>query len=738
MRDTAQTLNSRASQSLIWNFELPDASPASQDNQFLSLELGRINLLILKHFLTVSANMVQSPNLKGLALGQNEVLDFLMSKDLGEKAPQLEDAAFEDLRLQYEAYQDALDKVLETGIKPRLLYMAEFFHLSLFEYHAFLVCLAQAYDPRYRQVFGFLNNDVTQAFPTSHLLLSILLEPGEDPNLFKPSLSAMGTLRSEGLLLRVSNSEASSEMQTGFIVAPEIAAYLSGNYQPPQLAASAIHINFKPAYQPVLIFDPPNKYPVEKLLACKPLVCLYGPDTSISLNNARAIAVNMKKAVYEVDLAELKNASGLNPSLLKRVLRDAALLDAAPIIKAGGMLGESEAGEMRTVLDSLLGFDGVAFLCVRDPLQSLESYGIDRKPILGWEIPAPGASWRKDIWQHALAGLGEFGSLELGYLAEQFELTSSQIQEAAARARDLGLQQMRSLTIEDLYEAARQCSSKHLDQLALKIEPRYGWADIVLPEEEMDILHEIVSMVRERTLVLEDWGLGSKLVSSKGIASLFAGEPGTGKTLAAQVIAKELGMDLYKIDLSTVVSKYIGETEKNLEMIFTQARNSNAILFFDEADSIFGKRSEVKDAHDRYANIEVGYLLQRMETYDGIVILATNLHANMDDAFTRRLQFIVDFPFPDADQREAIWNVLFPSNAPRTKNLNFKNYARRFPLAGGNIRNVIVHAAFAAASAKEPISHQHLIQGIKRELKKMGRLIDDREIEELQKGIQDA
>jgi len=292
----------------------------------------------------------------------------------------------------------------------------------------------------------------------------------------------------------------------------------------------------------------------------------------------------------------------------------------------------------------------------------------------------------------------------------------------------------RPLQIGDLYEAARQCSGHQLDQLAVKVEPRFGWNDIVLPEDEIAALHEIVSMVRDRTLVLETWGLGRKLVSSKGISSLFAGEPGTGKTLAAQVIAKELGMDLYKIDLSTVVSKYIGETEKNLELIFTQARNSNAILFFDEADAIFGKRSEVKDAHDRYANIEVGYLLQRMESYDGIVILATNLHANMDEAFTRRLQFVVDFPFPDQSQREAIWKVLFPAEAPCAEQIDFHYFAEHFRLAGGNIRNVIVYAAFLAASEHKPISHKYLIHGIRRELRKMGRLIDEKEFEVFEKG----
>jgi len=229
-------------------------------------------------------------------------------------------------------------------------------------------------------------------------------------------------------------------------------------------------------------------------------------------------------------------------------------------------------------------------------------------------------------------------------------------------------------------------------------------------------------------LVLETWGLGEKLVASSGISALFAGPPGTGKTLAAQVIAAELGMDLYKIDLSTVVSKFIGETEKNLERIFTQAHNSNAILFFDEADAIFGKRSEVKDAHDRYANIEVGYLLQKMESYDGVVFLATNLRSNLDDAFIRRLQFIVHFPFPAEEERLNIWQVLFPPTLPRETNMEFDYFAKQFKLAGGSIRNVIVTAAFLAANEGASVTNRHLLHGVRRELQKMGRLIDEKEL----------
>jgi SpoVK/Ycf46/Vps4 family AAA+-type ATPase len=234
-----------------------------------------------------------------------------------------------------------------------------------------------------------------------------------------------------------------------------------------------------------------------------------------------------------------------------------------------------------------------------------------------------------------------------------------------------------------------------------------------------------VATVRGRPLVLDEWGVGQKLASSAGVTVLFAGVPGTGKTMAAEIFASELGLDLYKIDLSTVVSKYIGETEKNLEKIFNEAASSNAILFFDEADAIFGKRSEVKDAHDRYANIEISYLLQRMEMYDGVTILATNLRANLDEAFTRRLQFAVDFPFPEKEDRLRIWQTLFPPDVPHDPDLDFGLLAHRFKLAGGNIRNIIVSAAYLAAADGRNVTMGHLLHGTRRELQKMGRLIGE-------------
>jgi SpoVK/Ycf46/Vps4 family AAA+-type ATPase len=275
----------------------------------------------------------------------------------------------------------------------------------------------------------------------------------------------------------------------------------------------------------------------------------------------------------------------------------------------------------------------------------------------------------------------------------------------------------------DLKNAARTQSQPRLTSLAKKITPHYTWEDIVLPSDRMAQLKEIANQVLYQHVVYEEWGLAKKSSLGRGVAALFAGQSGTGKTMAAEVIANDLGLDVYKIDLSGLVSKYIGETEKNLARVFEEASDTNAILFFDEADAVFGKRSEVRDSHDRYANIEVSYLLQKMEEYDGIVVLATNLRANLDEAFLRRMRAIVEFPFPEVEDRLSIWQRTLASTAPLDKDVDLRFMAQQFRIAGGNIRNIVLLGAFLAASEEKPIAMAHLIHAAKREYQKLGRLI---------------
>jgi SpoVK/Ycf46/Vps4 family AAA+-type ATPase len=277
--------------------------------------------------------------------------------------------------------------------------------------------------------------------------------------------------------------------------------------------------------------------------------------------------------------------------------------------------------------------------------------------------------------------------------------------------------------LQRLAPAAKAEASTTLGRLGQEVPPRFGWDDIVLPESVREVLCEIVLRVRHEPLVFGEWGFTSRHARSRSLSALFTGPSGTGKTMAAEVIANALGLSLFRVDLSAVVSKYIGETEKNLAQIFNDASSASAVLFFDEADALFGKRSEVRDSHDRYANIEVSYLLQRLEDYDGIVILASNLRQNLDEAFVRRLHLTADFPFPDVPARLEIWRRTLPAALPLADDVDLPALARRFRLSGGNIRNACVTAAFLAAGDGVPVSMSHLLRAVRREHQKMGKLL---------------
>src|SRR5208283_4292440 len=307
-------------------------------------------------------------------------------------------------------------------------------------------------------------------------------------------------------------------------------------------------------------------------------------------------------------------------------------------------------------------------------------------------------------------------------LSEQFRLSAKTIVATGAMAAA----EKNPIGPKELWNACRSLARPRLEDLAERIVPAAQWDDLVLPEAQKAILRQLAAQVRYRLKVYETWGFSAKGRRGLGVSALFAGESGTGKTMAAEVVAGELGLDLYRIDLSAVVSKYIGETEKNLKQVFDAAEDGGVLLLFDEADALFGKRAEVKDSHDRYANIEVGYLLQRMEAYQGLAILTTNLKSSLDKAFQRRLRFSVNFPFPDAAQREAIWSRIFPAKTP-TEALQAQRLAQ-LNMAGGNIRNIALNAAFLAAAKEQPVQMAHLLAAARLEAQKIERPLADSEI----------
>jgi len=354
-------------------------------------------------------------------------------------------------------------------------------------------------------------------------------------------------------------------------------------------------------------------------------------------------------------------------------------------------------------------------------LGSREPVRLDR-PLVRFDLDKPRPPEQRRLWEKALGPSAVAINGALDELAEQFRLSARTISSTGSRPGPGG----GPVTAESLWSACRSHSRPRLEDLAQRVAVSAGWGDLVLAEPQVRTLRQIASQVRHRITVYEDWGFAGKGRRGLGVSALFAGESGTGKTMAAEVLAGELGLDLFRIDLSAVVSKYIGETEKNLRLVFDAAEEGGVILLFDEADALFGKRADVKDSHDRYANIEVSYLLQRMEAYQGLAILTTNLKSSMDRAFQRRLRFAVNFPFPDAAQREAIWRRVFPPGTP-TEGLDPSKLAQ-LNVTGGNIRNIAINAAFLAAEAKKPVDMGHLLHAAKLEAQKMERPFSEAEV----------
>jgi len=328
---------------------------------------------------------------------------------------------------------------------------------------------------------------------------------------------------------------------------------------------------------------------------------------------------------------------------------------------------------------------------------------------------------RAEHWRRSLNGSAP-ASFDPGIVAGDLQLTPTQVIDAVTAARQLCTAEGRPLEAEDLRSGARAQNAAGLERLARRVEPCIGWDDLVLPPKVQRLLQELAAQWHHQETVVQQWRIGGATARRRGLTALFSGPPGTGKTMAAEVVAGELGLDLYVINLATVVDKYIGETEKNLERIFSEAEQVNGVLFFDEADALFGRRSEVKDARDRYANIEVAYLLQRMEEFDGIAILATNLKSNVDDAFARRLDASINFPLPEYESRLVLWDKCLGPKVPRADDIDIGFMARSFNFAGGNIRNVAVAAAYYAATRGTELTMADLVRATQREFQKLGRL----------------
>jgi MoxR-like ATPase len=704
--------------------------------QHLLAELERIDLVIRAQVERARQTVQEGGDLQGLYISEQEV-DALLSGPAGlprwvavPHRPEVE-AALAHLAREAE---DRKAESVRLGVELRLEELARRFSLTPFDVDVLLVTLAPEIDLRYEKLFAYLQDDVTRRRPSVDLALNLLCPS------FEAKLAARGRFAGTAPLLRhrlVELFDDPSRLQPPLLaryLRPDarVVSYLFGDDDLDARLAPFAHCREPASRLDDLVQEADLEARLRALVALPEadgrgvILYLQGPYGVGKETTAEGLCRELGLRLLTVDLERLLAADDATfETVLELAGREAVLQGAAQLWRGFDLLlAEERTARRGRFLADLEERRGLAFLAGEaewEPADALHGALFTRV-----ELPLPGHRERLELWRRALQGTPGADGLDLDAVAAKFGFSGGQIRDAAATARSLARGRDPAggrLEGSDLYGACRLQSNRRLATLAQKIVPHYEWNDIVLPPGRLAQLREIANTLRHRSRVYEEWGFGRKLSLGKGLNVLFAGPSGTGKTMAAEILAGELGLDLYKIDLSAVVSKYIGETEKNLSRIFAEGRASNAILFFDEADAVFGKRTEVRDAHDRYANIEVSYLLQRMEEYEGMVILATNLRKNMDEAFVRRLHFMVEFPFPAEADRRRIWDGLWPADLPRSAELDLDFMARRFEIPGGNIKNIALAASFLAAADGGAVTMAHLIRATQREYQKMGKVV---------------
>ena len=576
---------------------------------------------------------------------------------------------------------------------------AELLGLDATETAVLALCAAPEVSPRYGRLYAYLHDDVTRKLASPRLVARLLGGDGVGPSDVLACFAEDRPLRRRGAIRLLDAGGPIPLAERSVKVTDRLAAFLLSSRLDEPVRDGRLRRADLPAY------DAGRAAAVEalrSLLTNETLlpVMVAGPDAETLL------AVALERPLLLADITDLADAD------LMREAELAAAIEGRRLCFDG--VEKLDPGERRR-LHRVLAVRDERLLLLAPSRDAAVALGDETVLIV--EAQLPSFAERRAAWA-ALAGTDETSDV-----AAKFRLSVGQIARAAEVARLAAATRGEAVPVQaDLDLGARQASSTRIGELATRLEPSFGWDDLVLPDKQLQVLRSISGYLRHRDLVLSEWGYERVVSRNQGLKVLFAGESGTGKTMAGQVLARDLGLELFRIDLATIVSKYIGETEKNLDRIFAAAEGSNAILFFDEADALFGKRSEVRDSHDRYANIEVAYLLQKMESYAGAVILATNFRQNIDQAFLRRLDFVIDFPFPEVEDRERIWRLLLPDAAPLEDDIDISFLANQFKLSGGSIRNVSLAAAFLAADDGGSLGMRHLIRGVALEYGKLGRL----------------
>ncbi|MBX2862423.1 MAG: ATP-binding protein [Leptolyngbyaceae cyanobacterium MAG.088] len=608
-------------------------------------------------------------------------------------------SAVPSVEIALQQYQ-SLDRSQPPAALQQLCHLCQ---LSAFEQEILLLCAGMELDATFAPIFAAIHGDAQRNYPTFSLALG---------NLPEPSWTALST----GAPLRhwqlVEVGPGRSLTMSPLRIDERVLHFLTGsNPLDEQLVGIVKPLGL------VGELVPSHQLLADRLVKTwqrtRTVVQLWGGEGGDRTTIAQTAAHQLGATLHRVTAESLPTAPLELNRLTRRWQREAAFSQSGILLEWSS--NAEQAGTVSRFIEDLPGL-----VILSSPIRQQ----LPQKTMVSFEVDLPTPTEQQQLWQSNLGPAAVDLNGHLQQLTSQFNLNAPMIESAYGEA--LGDSQSDIPQAHHLWQACRNQARPRLESLAQRIQARATWEDLVLPTAQIAKLQELEAHLRQRAKVYQTWGFAGQSGRGLGITALFAGASGTGKTLAAEVLANGLDLDLYKIDLSAVISKYIGETEKNLSRVFDAAETGGAILLFDEADALFGKRNEVKDSHDRYANIEVSYLLQRMESYRGLAILTTNLPDAIDRAFMRRIRFMVQFPFPDWSERTAIWQRMFPTQTP-TDGLDFRKLAK-LNVAGGNIRNIALNAAFLAADEDESVQMRHLLQAAQREYGKLERSITDAEV----------
>jgi SpoVK/Ycf46/Vps4 family AAA+-type ATPase len=613
------------------------------------------------------------------------------------------------------------------------------FALSQREAEILLIAVGPELDRRLKRVYGFLHDNLTIDRATVGLALELLYATSAERLKARQLFAADSTLRFFRLIVVTGN--ASEPLWNKDIAAPERvvraaagelgiddALMLAAKMADPGIPLAEVKVasSVKDRALQLLERGGGRERATLDAKAMRPVLALRGPRRSGRKHLARALCRELGRPLLVLNLAALPKDANELSRLVRTACRDALLAGAALYLDDADEHADAEGPVIlpRALSLALARFPDVIFLGSQKRIEALDI--LDRD-VLRVTCELPTSDERAAMWKAALpSDVTLADGADLGELSRKYTLGAGSIfagaRDAANAARLRG--EPAEVRFGDLLEGARMQLQHKLGTLADRITKTYDWPDLILPEDVVEVLKEMVTFAKFRQRVYEDWGFGNKHSYGRGLSALFSGPPGTGKTMVAGIMARELDMELFRIDLSRVVSKWIGETEKNLGKVFDEAALSHAIILFDEADSLFAKRTEVKSSVDRYANLEVNYLLQRMEAYEGVSILTTNYDENLDEAFKRRLNFRVEFPFPDIEARAKLWPIMLPKQVGTHGEIDWLHMAKRFELSGGNIRNAVLRAAFyAAEGGVRSINQEMLEKAATREADEMGKLV---------------